>query len=71
MTITARYTEKMMIQMRKDMANDDFDLLDQVHHFMSGGKAFFCLMAHEGVDEMRRCCGGAGYSQYSMLPETE
>ena len=26
-------------------------------------------MTHEGVDELRRCCGGAGYSQWSLLPE--
>jgi len=26
-------------------------------------------MTNNGVDELRRCCGGAGYSQWSLLPE--
>merc|ERR1719469_1674722 len=26
-------------------------------------------MTHLGVDELRMCCGGAGYSEYSLFPD--
>lgn len=69
MQITALYSERLMVQAKKEMDEGNFELLDQLHHLTSGLKAFFCLMTHEGVDELRRCCGGAGYSQWSLLPE--
>lgn len=68
MAMTARYSDQLMVQMKKDMTAGNFALLDIMHHLSSGLKAWYCLMTHLGVDELRMCCGGAGYSEYSLLP---
>ena len=69
MKIVGWYTFEMMNEMKAQLRSSNFQLLDLMHHFTSGQKAFFGLMVHQGVDELRMCCGGAGYSQWSLLPE--
>jgi len=46
----------------------DFSLLELLHHYTSGFKAFFTDMAFKGLDNLRQACGGAGFSAYSGLP---
>lgn len=41
--------------------DNNFKLLDVLHHFTSGLKAFATEQQYVGMDEMRQCCGGAGY----------
>ena len=41
--------------------NDDFKLLDILHHLSSGIKAFSTEKCYSGCDEMRQACGGAGF----------
>ena len=55
--------------MVKDMENNNFDLLEMMHHLSSGQKAHYLAMTHEDMDILRMCCGGAGYSNWSLLPE--
>ena len=40
---------------------DDFRLIDVLHHFTSGLKAIASEMAYHGLDELRQACGGAGF----------
>jgi acyl-CoA oxidase len=54
--------------LKVEMDMGKFDLLEVMHHLTSGLKAWYCLMTHLGVDELRMCCGGAGYSEYSLFP---
>lgn len=51
------------------MVTGKFDLLEMMHHLTSGQKAHYLFMSHEGVDTLRMCCGGAGYSVWSLFPE--
>jgi alkylation response protein AidB-like acyl-CoA dehydrogenase len=36
-------------------------MLDVLHHLASGIKAFATEAMYIGCDDMRQCCGGAGY----------
>ena len=69
MCMTARQSDKLMEQLKTEMTQGKSDLLEVVHHLSSGLKAWYCLMTHLGVDELRMCCGGAGYSEYSLFPD--
>ena len=39
---------------------NDFKLLDLLHHYTSGIKAFATEYQYYSTDEMRQACGGAG-----------
>lgn len=41
--------------------HQNFSMLDILHHLASGVKAFATEAMYSGSDEMRQCCGGAGY----------
>lgn len=40
---------------------DDFSMLDVLHHFTAGVKAFATEHSYSGQDELRQACGGAGF----------
>ena len=66
--MTAReITENIVEESNKQILNDNFKLLDVLHHFTSGMKALAAEMAYVGLDEMRQACGGAGYLQASGI----
>lgn len=45
--------ERIVVKSNKLIMQDDFKLLDILHHFTSGFKALFGEMAYFGLDEMR------------------
>lgn len=51
------------------MKEEDFKLLDILHHFTSGIKAIATDVAYKGMDELRQACGGAGFSNASGMVE--
>lgn len=53
--------EKIVVKSNKMIMEDDYKLLDVLHHFTSGLKALAAEMSYNGLDEMRQCCGGAGF----------
>ena len=60
--MTAReLVEKIVKESNKQIMEDEFKLLDVLHHFTSGLKALAAEMSYLGVDEMRQACGGAGF----------
>ena len=66
--MTARQiTEKVVAESNRLIMEDDFKLLDVLHHFTSGLKALAAEYAYLGVDEMRQSCGGAGFLQSSGI----
>ena len=54
-------TEKIVVKSNKMIMEDDYKLLDVLHHFTSGIKAIAAEMSYYGIDEMRQACGGAGF----------
>ena len=60
--MTAReIVEKIVQESNKQIMQDEFKLLDVLHHFTSGFKALAGEMSYVGLDEMRQACGGAGF----------
>lgn len=55
--------------MQKEMKDGNFDSLPEIHHLTTGYKSFFSLAAQKGIDELRRCCGASGYSDFSLFPD--
>ena len=53
--------EKIVVKSNKLIMEDDYKLLDILHHFTSGLKALAAEMSYIGLDEMRQACGGAGF----------
>ena len=42
-------------------------MLDILHHFTSGYKAYCTGVAYKAMDEMRQSCGGAGFHMASGI----
>lgn len=66
---TGRYVETLNDKLNNDIKEDNFKLLDELHHWTSGLKAQFTQMTYEGVDIVRQSCGGAGFHVWSGLPQ--
>ena len=47
-------TEKIVVKSNKMIMEDDYKLLDVLHHFTSGIKAIAAEMSYYGIDEMRQ-----------------
>lgn len=56
--------EKLM----EGIKNDDFELLDLMHHFTAGMKATYTQVCMDGLITIRQSLGGAGYSAWSGIP---
>lgn len=46
---------------------ENVGMLDLVHHLMSGVKAYAGEFEYTALDEMRQCCGGAGFLKSSGI----
>jgi len=46
----------------------DFSLMNPMHTILSGLKALYCGGSYEGIKVLRECCGAAGFSHYSSIP---
>jgi acyl-CoA oxidase len=51
------------------LKDENFKMLDVLHHFTSGIKAIGTDVAYKGMDELRQACGGAGFSLASGMVE--
>jgi acyl-CoA oxidase len=52
----------------KGIDNEDFSLLDLMHHYTAGMKAVYTQETFDGLISIRQCLGGAGYSAWSGIP---
>ena len=66
--ISHNYIHKMYNQLVKDIVEDKFDLLDVLHHLVSGMKATFSQVTNDGLYTIRQSLGGAGYTAWSGIP---
>jgi hypothetical protein len=46
----------------------DFSLLAPMHTILSGLKTLWSNLGYEGIKVVRECCGAAGFSSYSAIP---
>lgn len=58
---TAHCIEDLMKESNKRVANDDFKLLDTMHHLTAGFKSYCTDTCYAGVDALRQSCGGHGF----------
>lgn len=69
MLANVSYIKTLYTEMMNRVRNDDFSLMDVMHHLLSGYKVIFTDWTHFGVDIIRQNCGGAGFTAHSGLPE--
>jgi len=69
MLANVTYIKDLYTEMMTRVRNDDFSLMDVMHHLLSGYKVIFTNWTHFGIDIVRQNCGGAGYTANSGLPE--
>ena len=56
--------EKMMMAKVKE---GNFSMVGDMHGLVSGLKSLFTSLTCDGLEEARRCCGGAGFSMHSGI----
>ena len=66
--ISHDYVHKMYNQLLKDINDNKFDLLDELHHLVAGMKATFSQITNDGLYTIRQSLGGAAYSAWSGIP---
>ncbi|KAI9594197.1 acyl-CoA dehydrogenase/oxidase C-terminal [Syncephalis fuscata] len=72
-TYALRFTGMWMLEMYEklmaQLANNDVGMLADVHAYSSGLKSYTTTVAIEGVEDLRKCMGGHGYSMFSGIPD--
>ena len=66
--LTGKYMQSLHRKMDKQIVNDDFKLLDLMHHLTSGFKSYFSEVIYNDMDTMRQSLGGVGISMHSLVP---
>jgi acyl-CoA oxidase len=59
--VIGRCIEDLLIENNKQVAQDNFKLLDVMHHLTAGIKSIATDIVYQGVDALRQACGGAGF----------
>ena len=67
--LSARNVEEIQIESNKQVDQGSFKLLDVLHHFTSGFKAYSTETSYYGIDKLRQACGGAGFLLSSGLAD--
>ena len=65
---TSEVVYDMYVQFCDDVMNNDFKLLDLMHHYTSGMKSVFTQECWDSLILIRQSLGGAGYSAWSAIP---
>ncbi|EQC37030.1 hypothetical protein SDRG_05849 [Saprolegnia diclina VS20] len=60
--------DSMLTQLDGSINAHQLDMLNQLHATSSGLKAFVTTEASNGMERMRRACGGHGFSASSNIP---
>lgn len=58
----------MYNQLISDITTEKFDLLEPIHHLISGMKAVFSQITNDGLYTIRQSLGGAAYTAWSGIP---
>ncbi|KDO22826.1 hypothetical protein SPRG_11585 [Saprolegnia parasitica CBS 223.65] len=60
--------DRMLAQLHGPLNAHQLDMLNQLHATSSGLKAFVTMETGDGMERMRRACGGHGFSASSNIP---
>lgn len=70
--ITSNWMNSRMADLRSNINNESATKdLPEVHASAAGLKGFCCNAAAVGIEELRKCCGGAGYLMASGIAAIE
>ena len=64
-SISGFYIRDFFKQMMDNIKQLKFELMDPMHHLLSGFKALCTDEVIKIIDESRRACGGAGFASFS------
>ena len=69
-SLTGRLIQNLNEKAKRQIEESkNFRLLDALHHFTSGIKAFATEQMYKGLDELRQACGGAGFLMSSGIAQ--
>ncbi|CDW75768.1 acyl-coenzyme a oxidase [Stylonychia lemnae] len=66
---SGHYLIKLYEKVMDGVKNNDFSQLELLHHLSSGYKAVYTKITYDAIDDVRQSCGGAGFLQWSALPQ--
>eukprot|EP01101_Sappina_pedata_P006818 TRINITY_DN3487_c0_g1_i1.p1 TRINITY_DN3487_c0_g1~~TRINITY_DN3487_c0_g1_i1.p1 ORF type:complete len:678 (+),score=289.89 TRINITY_DN3487_c0_g1_i1:34-2067(+) len=66
---TALWMDSMQTVSEKNSEKEDFSLVPELHACSAGLKAYTTTILGDGLEVLRRCCGGHGFSSLSGLPQ--
>jgi alkylation response protein AidB-like acyl-CoA dehydrogenase len=70
MMMTASMCNKLYLLANQQIAQEqNFELMDVLHHFTSGYKAVCTYECYTGIDQLRQACGGAGFLLSSRIAD--
>ena len=62
-------TQEALVEKSNKLVKEkgSYEMLEILHHFSSGFKAYLTEYAYIAMDEMRQACGGAGFTMASGI----
>lgn len=64
-TLSMQFVREQFKQMMDGIKENKFDLMDPMHHLMSGFKAIITDEIVRMIEQSRTACGGAGFAAFS------
>ncbi|OZJ06922.1 hypothetical protein BZG36_00152 [Bifiguratus adelaidae] len=68
-SLTGRAMMASYNALMEDLRKGDTSKLADVHAYSSGLKSFTSTLAADGIEDIRKCLGGHGYSMFSGIPD--
>ena len=65
----SEFLKKQYYLLQEEVKKDDFHRLYELHHFSSGMKSVYTQNTVENILVARQSVGGAGFTQWSALPQ--
>ena len=65
---TVRHVRQKFDALKEGIVNNDYTLLDLLHHYTSGLKAIYSSDCFDSLLTIRQALGGAGYTAWSGIP---
>ena len=69
-SISGFYIRDFFKQMMDNIKQENFELMDPMHHLLSGFKAHFTAEVVNLIEESRKACGGAGFAAFSGFTDS-
>ncbi|RKP26888.1 hypothetical protein SYNPS1DRAFT_32613 [Syncephalis pseudoplumigaleata] len=66
---TGMWMYSMYDKLMQQLAQNNVNMLADVHAYSSGLKSYTTTISMEGIEDLRKCMGGHGYSMFSGIPD--